>query len=1045
MKMKLFFILIIVFWTLPLLAQGVDTTWVRRYYEEANRNDLSRDVAVQSKFKTLREGERGLSKERRFEKDQFERYGHPSRRGEATPFHPAEPFNLTPEDLPAEGRLPIYQPAGGFRNIPTEMGLPGIMDDFLVNDDTTGGSSHLSYPAIAQNSAGSFIITWVDTRNVYPDVYAQRYDPFGIPLDSNFKVNEISLGLDWGGYAPTVAIDDFGNFVITWINYVGGDVYAQRYNSAGIALGANFIVNDELASDQFTPAIAMDGSGNFIITWEDHRNGNANADIYAQRYDSSGTPLGSNFKVNDDAGTASQADPDIAMDGFGNFAITWHDYRNGNYDIYAQRYDFSGTPLGSNFKVNDDAETASQGHPAIAMNDSGNFTVTWSDRRNDNGDIYGQRYDSSGTPLGSNFKVNDDVGTASQFWPDIAMDGSCNFVIVWYDNHNDNYDIYAQRYDSSGAPLDSNFKVNDDTGTATQYYPTIGADASGDFVICWLDFRHLGLTYAQRYDSLGTPLGSNFKVNDDVGSTSQRYSAIGAGGSGNFVITWEDWRNYNWDIYAQRYDSLGTPLGSNFKVNDDTGTDLQERPDVAVDGSRNFVIVWKDNRNDNFDIYCQRYDSSGTALGSNFKVNDAEWGNYPAVAMDDSGNFVITWYGSQDIYAQRYSSSGTPLGSNFMVNDVTTDLQFLPDIAMDEVGNFVITWEDDRNEQQYSTDIYAQRYDSAGNPLGANFRVNSDSPGGDQLSPAIAMDGSGNFVITWWDFHIFAQRYDSSGTPLDSNFRVSGDHPERPYPRYPLAVAMDDSGYFTIAWYAWYSHLAGWYYSNVYAQTYYPSGEPMTSNYLVTNPQYVAFCQEYPGVAVNGSNIYFAWQDNRRAKGWDIYANIKSFTPPDLFSLLFPRNKAFTPRKVRFDWETATDPNPSDSVRYDLYVSTSYHQFLDSATVDSNLVASEYMKILNYGAYYWRVKAKDNYGAERWSNQIRSFMVTGIHASLGDFNGDGSIDVGDVVFLINYLFISGPAPDPQKLGDVNCDDEVNSADVVFLINYLFNNGPSPSC
>ena len=163
---------------------------------------------------------------------------------------------------------------------------------------------------------------------------------------------------------------------------------------------------------------------------------------------------------------------------------------------------------------------------------------------------------------------------------------------------------------------------------------------------------------------------------------------------------------------------------------------------------------------------------------------------------------------------------------------------------------------------------------------------------------------------------------------------------------------------------------------------------------------------------------------------------------PHPFSLLFPPNKAFTPRRVRFDWETATDPNPSDSVRYDLYVSTSYRFPPDSTTIDANLVASEHMKILNYGAYYWKVKAKDNYGGERWSNQIGYFMVTGIHYS-GDVNGDGFIDIGDVVFLINYLYTSGPASDPLELGDVNCDGVINVADVVYLINYLFIGGPSP--
>jgi hypothetical protein len=61
----------------------------------------------------------------------------------------------------------------------------------------------------------------------------------------------------------------------------------------------------------------------------------------------------------------------------------------------------------------------------------------------------------------------------------------------------------------------------------------------------------------------------------------------------------------------------------------------------------------------------------------------------------------------------------------------------------------------------------------------------------------------------------------------------------------------------------------------------------------------------------------------------------------------------------------------------------------------------------------------------------------------GDANGDDVTNSADIVFLINYLFKSGPTPDPLELGDVNCDGVVNSADVVYMINYLFKGGPAP--
>jgi len=61
----------------------------------------------------------------------------------------------------------------------------------------------------------------------------------------------------------------------------------------------------------------------------------------------------------------------------------------------------------------------------------------------------------------------------------------------------------------------------------------------------------------------------------------------------------------------------------------------------------------------------------------------------------------------------------------------------------------------------------------------------------------------------------------------------------------------------------------------------------------------------------------------------------------------------------------------------------------------------------------------------------------------GDANGDGVINVNDVVYLINYLFIGGPAPNPLQAGDANSDGLVNVNDVVYLINYLFIGGPPP--
>ncbi len=63
----------------------------------------------------------------------------------------------------------------------------------------------------------------------------------------------------------------------------------------------------------------------------------------------------------------------------------------------------------------------------------------------------------------------------------------------------------------------------------------------------------------------------------------------------------------------------------------------------------------------------------------------------------------------------------------------------------------------------------------------------------------------------------------------------------------------------------------------------------------------------------------------------------------------------------------------------------------------------------------------------------------------GDTNGDGVIDIGDVIYLINYLFTGTSAPDPLWVGDCNCDGVLDIGDVIYLINYLFTGTSPPGC
>lgn len=723
----------------------------------------------------------------------------------------------------------------------------------------------------------------------------QKYpnnDPLGLTaIIADFQVNENAGPNGASNECASVSTDAEGNFVITWVddrNGIPSDIFAQRYLSDGTPLGANFEINDDegIISILSEPSISVEGSGNFVIIWKDNRNDYL-GDIYAQRYSNDGTPVGVNFKVNDDQGNAWQTAHSISSDYNGNFVITWQDFRNGEEqpDIYAQRYSNDGTPLGANFKVNDDVGGAWQERPSICSDSTGNFVITWLDPRNGDSDVYAQRYLSDGTPVGVNFKVNDDQGNAEQFYPSISADKNGNFVITWSDNRGGNWNIYAQRYFSDGTPVGVNYVVNDNQVSTYQIYTTISSDSNGNYVITWDDGRNGDSdVYAQCYLSDGTPVGVNFKVNDDMGNAWQVGPSISKCRNGNFVIAWRDDRNGNNDIYTQRFLSDGTPLDTNFKVNDDEGSSVQEFPSISLDGSGNFVITWEDYRNEwQGDIYAQRYSSDGNPLGTNFKINDDignAYQNSPSISTDYNGNFVTTWTDDRDpldppynfdIYAQRYLSDGTPMGINFRINDDEGKAaQNYQSICVTYNGNFVITWADGR---EYNSnwpefhDIFAQRYLSDGTPVGANFKVNDDDGNSWKSSTSISTDNSGNFVITWTaNNEVYAQRYSSDGIPLGINFKVNVDQTYSLRPN----VSVGGNGNFIITWNRLLNGI-----HDIYAQRYSGDGMALGSNFKVNDESLENYPLGHSISADNVGNFVITWGETQNPYfplNCDVYA-----------------------------------------------------------------------------------------------------------------------------------------------------------------------------
>ncbi|MEZ0374456.1 MAG: fibronectin type III domain-containing protein [Candidatus Sericytochromatia bacterium] len=377
-----------------------------------------------------------------------------------------------------------------------------------------GGSSHRSSPSpspsassidtstfshtdpdVASDSDGDFVIVYTAYDPTYDyDIYGQRYNSSGTAVGSEFRVNSYTTGTQEGA---VVSMDNNGDFVVAWESDSQDgsfdSVYAQRYASSGAAVGSAFRVNTYTTGDQFRPDIAVDDDGDFVVVWESGAQDSSGNAIQGQRYTSGGDTIGCEFRVNTYT-SFDQRNPAVAIDDDGDFVVAWQSYRqDGNdFGIFAQRYTSSGGTNGSEFLVNTRI-TANQFDPAVAMDDVGNFVVTWASFNQDgSGDaVIGKFYSSGGTFAGTEFRVNS-YTSLTQGLSAAAMDDNGQFVVTWLSDGQDGsgLGIYGQFY-TNGFGVGPEFPVNTYT-TGNQTRPAVAMDDTGNHVVVWQSEKQEG-------------------------------------------------------------------------------------------------------------------------------------------------------------------------------------------------------------------------------------------------------------------------------------------------------------------------------------------------------------------------------------------------------------------------------------------------------------------------------------------------------------------------------------------------------------------------
>ncbi|MCU0523953.1 MAG: hypothetical protein MUF72_03915 [Elainella sp. Prado103] len=371
------------------------------------------------------------------------------------------------------------------------------------------GEEERAKRSIAVDADGNIVVVWSSlgqgpepNKIDFYEVYARRYDAATGQWGPEFLVNRNTLPPNEGDLregnqlAAAVAIDDEGDFVITWSDNglyasdpLGYGIYAQRYGSDGQPIGEAVQVNTNTSSDQFDSSIALDADGDYVITWTSRdQDGNGNG-IYARRYSKDGTPVTAEIRVNTYT-TNDQTQSAVAMDANGNFVVVWSSFgQDGSLGgIYGQRFSANGTPLGTEFRVNT-GTVGEQNLPEVAMDATGNFVVTWTS--NEGGtrgnEIRAQRYDSNGVAQGDVIAVNT-TAPGSQTLSSVKMLATGGFIVTWTGDDASGRGIYGRRFNALGQPLagadGEEFLINVTT-TGSQNFASVGADANGNFAVAW--------------------------------------------------------------------------------------------------------------------------------------------------------------------------------------------------------------------------------------------------------------------------------------------------------------------------------------------------------------------------------------------------------------------------------------------------------------------------------------------------------------------------------------------------------------------------------
>ncbi len=459
------------------------------------------------------------------------------------------------------------------------------------------------------------------------------------PTDPDHPVTTVQNTSRAGrGSDSAVAISqDTGNYVVVYTSESNGsngdDVFFQLFDAAGNAITDETKVNDDPGSgnspgNQNSASVAMDDAGNFFITWVGHDTDGTAANIYAKFYNSDGsertTPILVNDSPNSDTLSGAQQNPDIAVSSNGaHVSIAWDGTglvggQNDTQGAFARTFDaVTGAANSDSIRLNELGGTGGdQNHAVVAVDNSGVSFAAWNDlgQTLGNNTIVARKFDSAG-----NLILDEALGYEQVNLPVDTFLGTI-FVTTEVDARNPSIDV-----NDSGSVVAISFDATLDLGIAGIRTGVIAQAFSGADLADNLDYSQAE-GFSSEADAAGQKGSSIALVEDN------------ATGSLSAILTWEgegsdNGQVDNQGIWARKFD-VGQNINDNNRpilvaasgdiLVNQTIAGIQETASVAVNDVDNFVVAWSGGGNtDDSGVFARRFGTATiTAVPDEFTTNE---------------------------------------------------------------------------------------------------------------------------------------------------------------------------------------------------------------------------------------------------------------------------------------------------------------------------------------------------------------------------------------------------------------------------------------